>query len=158
MPFLSYNCLIKLKGTLRHGKKGGKRGIQMEGKMESSKVQKDNSQSFNKLARERKMNKIEPRWRNSSYILEIIQNITQPPKKHMPKHAYIRYHSLPQNPPHLSWKAMPKQSYLDLSSKSHKSCAKAPSLRVLGSGSSWLTHSHEIHLHICICIKMYILI
>ena len=98
MPLLSYNCLIKLKGTLRHSKKGGKRGIQMEGKMESSKVQKDNSQSFNSPVRERKMNKIrELRWRNSSHILKIIQNITQPPKKHMLKHAHIRYHFLPQN-------------------------------------------------------------
>ena len=58
----------------------------------------------------------------------------------------------------LSWKAMPKQNHLDLSSKSHKSCAKALSLWELGPGSSWLNHFHEIHLHICICIKMYILI
>ena len=58
----------------------------------------------------------------------------------------------------LSWKAMPKQSYLDLSSKSHKSCVKALSLWELGPGSSWLTHSYEIHLHICICNRMYILI
>ena len=28
----------------------------------------------------------------------------------------------------------------------------------LRPGSSWLNHSREIHLHICICIKMYILI
>ena len=49
------------------------------------------------------MNKIrEPRWRNSSHILKIIQNITWPPKKHMTKHAHIRYHSLPHNPPHLT--------------------------------------------------------
>ena len=75
----------------------------MVGKMESSKVQKDNSQSFNNPTKERKMNKIrEPRWRNSYHILEIIQNITQPLKKHMPKHAHIRYHSLPQIPPHLT--------------------------------------------------------
>ena len=52
---------------------------------------------------ERKGTKIrEPRRRNSSYILEIIQNITQPLKKHKPKHAHIRYHFLPQNPPHLT--------------------------------------------------------
>ena len=46
--------------------------IQMEEKWESSKVQKDNSLSFKSPARERR----EPRGRNSSHILEIIQNIT----------------------------------------------------------------------------------
>ena len=39
-----------------------------------------------------------------------------------------------------------------------KSCAKTLNLWELGLKSSWLTHSHEIHLHICIYIKMYILI
>ena len=68
-----------IKGTLKHSRKGGGgRGggremrIQMEEKWESSMVQKDNSLSFKSPARERR----EPRGRNSSHILEIIQNIT----------------------------------------------------------------------------------
>ena len=114
MPLLSYNCLIKLnlcpthlfrfqrtwfypsdqgrprpgyqtmstiKGTLRHSRKRGKKG--------DSEVQKIYSQS---PRRERR----EPRERNLSHTFEIIQNTTQPPKKHMPKHAHIRYHFLPQ--------------------------------------------------------------
>ena len=102
-PRSGYQTMSIIKGTLRHNRKRGG-GIQIEGKWESSEFQKDNSQSFKSLARERgeKRNKIrEPRWRNSSHILEIIQNITQSPKKHMPKHAHIRHHSLPQNPPYL---------------------------------------------------------
>ena len=57
----------------------------------------------------------------------------------------------------LPWKEMSKQSYLDLSSKSHKSCVKALSLWELGPRTSWLTHLYEVHLHICICFGMYIL-
>ena len=57
----------------------------------------------------------------------------------------------------LSWKKMSKQSYLDFSSKSTKSFAKTLSLWELGLGSSWLTHFHEDHLHICICFRMHIL-
>ena len=38
----------------------------------------------------------------------------------------------------LSSKEMSKQSYLDLSSKSHKSCAKALSLWELETRTSWL--------------------
>ena len=100
-PRLGYQTMSTIKGTLRHSKGGFK----WEEKWESSKILKYNSQSFKSSAREReeKMNKIrEPRQRNSSYILEIIQNITQPPKKHRPKHAHIRYHSLPQNTHHLT--------------------------------------------------------
>ena len=130
-----YQTMSTIKGTLKHSKKdGGERGIWREEKGESSKVQKDNSQNFKSLARERgeKRNKIrEPKRRNSSHILEIIQNITQSQKKYMQKHAHIRCHSLLQNPSHLtilSWKAISKQSYLDLSSKSHKFYAKALSL------------------------------
>ena len=106
---------------------------------------------------ERKNKIREPRKRTSSYILEILQNIIYTPKKHIQKYAHIKYHSLPQNPPHLSWKEMSKQSYLDFSSESHKSCDKALSLWKLGPESSWLTHFHENHLHICICFRMYIL-
>ena len=105
-PRLEYQTKSTIKGKLRHSKRErGRKGTQMEEKRESSEVQKYNSQSFKSPTRKRgeKMNKIrELRWRNSSHIFEIIQNITQPPKKHMPKHAHIRYHSLPQNPPHLT--------------------------------------------------------
>ena len=52
----------------------------------------------------------------------------------------------------LPWMEMSKQSYLDLSSKSHKSCAKALSLWELGPRTLWLTHLYEIHLHICILL------
>ena len=52
----------------------------------------------------------------------------------------------------LSWKKMSKKSYLDLSSKSHKSCAKSLSLWELGPGSSWLTHFHEFHSCVCVCV------
>ena len=52
-------------------------------------IQNIYSQSFKSPAREgkekRDKTKKEPRSRNSSHILEIILNITQPPKKHMPK-------------------------------------------------------------------------
>ena len=86
-PCLGYKTMSIIKGILRHSRKreGRKMGIQRE----ISKVEKIYSQNFKSLAREGKekkgQNKREPRSRNSSHILEIIQNITQPLKKHMPK-------------------------------------------------------------------------
>ena len=70
----------------------------------------------------------------------------------------------------LSWKEMSKQSYLNLSFKSHKSCAKALSLWELGPRTLWLTHFYEVHSYIyicvcvcvcvcaCVCFRIYILI
>ena len=91
-----------IKGTPKDNKrvslKFGKRGRVLE-------IQIDNFKNSKSLAMERRerKNKIrEPRKRTSSHILETLQNITYTPKKHIQKHEHIKYHSFPQNPPHLT--------------------------------------------------------
>ena len=77
----------------------------------------------------------------------------------MSKHVHIRYHSLPQNPPHLTileGNAQAERLGLEFQIP-QVLCKNTKSVR-MGPGSLWLNYSHEIHLHICICIKMYILI
>ena len=99
-PRPGYQTMSTIKGTLRHSRRRGRKRDSDGGKKGEF---KGLNQSFNNPARKRKMNKIrEPRWRNLSHILEIIQNITQSLKKDMPKHVHIRYHSFPQNPAHLT--------------------------------------------------------
>ena len=103
-PRPGYQTMSTIKGTLRHSKKGEGRKMGIQGK--SSEIQNIYSYSFKSPTKEGKekkgQNKREPRSGNSSHILEIIESTTQPPKKHMLKHAHIRYHSLPQHPSHLT--------------------------------------------------------
>ena len=84
---------------------------------------------------------------------------TQPPKKHMPKHAHIRYHSLPRNPSHLTileGNAQAKPLGFEFQIP-QVLCKSIKSVRI-GPKSSWLNHSHEIYLHIyiyiyiCVCV------
>ena len=68
-------------------------------------IQTDNSENSKSSTRERgeRKNKIrEPRKRTLSHILETLQKYHLDSKKHIQKHLHIRYHSLPQNPPHLT--------------------------------------------------------
>ena len=96
-PHPGYQTRSALKGTPRHNRQRDSEGRKMGIQGKSSKVQNIYSQSFKvQQGRERKQENKRAKVGEFLPILETIQNITQPPKKHMPKHAHIRYHSLPQ--------------------------------------------------------------
>ena len=93
-----------IKGTLRHNRKGGGGGVGRDSDGGKNREFKGSNYSFNSPARKRK-NKTKEKsqgggicsisLRSFKISLSLQRNICQ-------KHAHIRYHSLPQNPPHLT--------------------------------------------------------